>query len=605
MPQKYDFSGWATKNDLKCSDGRIIRRDAFKEQNGQVVPLVWMHMHDAPTNVLGHALLENRPEGTYCYGIFNETDAGQVGKELVRNKDIVGLSIYANKLKQNGPDVIHGSIKEVSLVIAGANPGAKIDNVLEHGEDVTDEMVLELVLEHDGMEYEEGEVEVEKEAEEVQEEPEVEKAEEEVVEEKEPEQEIEHKDETGDKRTVQDVIDTMTDEQKNVMFLLMEKALEYSDENEGEDEMKHNAFENTDNRKTLSHADMQAIVAQARRSGSLKDAFTDYVEANFMQHDDEDPVVEKYGLENIDVLFPDAKAVQNEPVFIKRDTGWVGKFLNGAKHTPFSRVKSMYADITEDDARARGYIKGKLKKEEVFPLFKRVTTPTTIYKKQKFDRDDIIDIDFDAIPWIKSEMRMMLNEEIARAGLVGDGRLASSDDKINEDNIRPIYKDTVNQVYAFNVPVAQGADDDATAKNFMKAIIKARKDYRGTGSPTLFTTTEMLTNMLLLEDGIGHTLYDEASLARKLRVKEIVEVPVMENTSRTADGFTFALMGIVVNPVDYVFGADKGGNVAMFDDFDIDYNQMKYLIETRCSGALVVPKSAMVVELKTEGVVSA
>ena len=588
MTKQYDFCGWATKNDLKCSDGRVIRRDAFKEQNGQVVPLVWMHMHDSPSNVLGHAILENRPEGVYCYGKFNDTEAGQVGKELIRNKDIVGLSIYANKLKQNGSDVLHGAIREVSLVIAGANPGAVIDGVVSHGEDVEDEFVLNLCLEHDGMSYEEGEIDIN----------------EEPVLEDDDEENVEHadndkgEDETmAEDKTVKDVVDAMTDDQKKVMYFLLAKALEDNsaeedtDEEKGDD-MKHNVFDNETRSNVLSHADMDQIIANAKRGGSMKDAFEDYVDSNFLRHDDDEEPVNpyatvEYGMQNIDVLFPDARAVQNEPVLLKRDDDWVGKFLNGAKHTPFARVKSMYADITEDDARAKGYMKATQKKDEVFPLFKRVTPPTTIYKKQKFDRDDIIDIDFDAIPWIKQEMRSMLNEELARAALIGDGRIPSSDEKINEDCIRPIMKDTTNSVYAYNVEVTEGADADATAKNFIRAAIKGRKNYRGKGNPTLWTTTDFLTDMLLLEDGQGRPLYETTeALARKLRVKEIVEVPVMEGETD--------LLGIIVNPADYVFGADKGGNVAMFDDFDIDYNQMKYLIETRCSGALVVPKSAMI-----------
>ena len=604
MAQKYDFSGWATKNDLKCSDGRTIRRDAFKDQDGMTVPLVWNHQHNDPDNVLGHALLQNRPEGVYTYGSFNDTESGQAAKLLVSHGDVVSLSIYANKLKQRGGDVLHGAIREVSLVLAGANPGASIDTVISHSDTEDEEAVISFVGENlsDCFTH-------------------TDEFEEEISEKEEPEEIVEHSDDKSDdeknekedkpmaeEKTIKDVFDSLTEEQKQAVYALIGMVVEDTKGNKGDEEMKQNAFDmdSMQSRNYLSHSDMDTIVAMARRGGSLKDAFNDYVEENFLQHDDDESEAATYGLQNMDVLFPDARAVQNEPVFIKRDDSWVGKFLNAAKHTPFARVKSMYADITEDDARALGYIKGHLKKEEVFPLFKRVTTPTTIYKKQKFDRDDIVDIDFDAIPWIKSEMRMMLNEEIARAGLVGDGRLASSDDKINEDCIRPIYKDTTNQVYAFNVAVTPGADADATAKNFIRAIIKARKDYRGKGSPTLFTTVDMLTDMLLLEDGQGRPLYaDEAALTRKLRVKEIVEVPVMENTKRTAGGFDYTLMGIVVNPADYVFGADKGGNVAMFDDFDIDYNQMKYLIETRCSGALVVPKSAMVVELKETAAPSA
>lgn len=592
MSKTYDFAGWATRNDLKCSDGRTIRRDAFKDQDGLIVPLVWNHQHNDPDNVLGHALLENRPEGVYTYGTFNDTESGQNAKIIVSHGDVVSLSIYANHLKQRGGDVLHGAIREVSLVLAGANPGAHIDTVLSHSEDDDEEAVISFVGDNvadcfshiDTFEVEE-ELEHKEDA-----------KEESADDEKEGAEKMAEKE-----KTVKEVFDTLTDEQKNAVYALIGMAVEDAKKggaDEGDEDMKHNAFDtdHMNSRNVLTHADMDQIIANAKRCGSMKDAFEDYVDANFLQHDDEENpyATVEYGMQNLDVLFPDARAVDSAPYLMKRDDDWVGKFLNGAKHTPFSRVKSMYADITEDDARARGYIKGHQKKDEVFPLFKRVTSPTTIYKKQKFDRDDIIDIDFDAIPWIKSEMRMMLNEEIARAGLLGDGRLPSSDDKINEDCIRPIAKDTVNGVYAFTVPVTEGADSDATAKNFIRAAIKGRKDYRGKGNPTLWTTTDFLTDMLLLEDGQGRPLYETTeALARKLRVKEIVEVPVMEGVT--------GLYGIIVNPADYVFGADKGGNVAMFDDFDIDINQMKYLIETRCSGALVTPKSAMIL---TSGSVS-
>lgn len=599
MPQKYDFSGWATRNDLKCSDGRTIRRDAFADQNGKIVPLVWMHMHNDPANVLGHALLENRPEGVYTYCFLNDSEQGQTAKELVRHKDIVGLSIYANKLKQNGGDVLHGAIREVSLVIAGANPGAYIDSVLTHGDASSDEFVLETYLEHDGMNYEEGEYEEPTEPEEAEE-----------VEE--PEEVVQHadsdeseKEEKGDsdmaeEKTLKDVFETLNEEQKQAVYAMIGLALEDANggDDEGDDEdMKHNVFDSYESEDVLSHADMTAIVDDAKRNGSLKDAYERYVDDNFLQHDDP----QTYGIRGIDVLFPDPRAVNDTPVFIKREDSWVSDFLNGARHTPFSRIKSMYADITEEDARARGYMKGKQKKDEVFPIFKRTTPPTTVYKKQKMDRDDIVDItDMDVVAFIKGEMRGMLNEEIARAGLLGDGRTPSSDDKINEQCIRPIYTDTEQQIYAFNVIVTPGADEDLTTKEFIRSIIKARKDYRGSGNPTLYTTEDMLTNMLLLEDGMGRALYDtETALATKLRVKKIVTVPVMDNVSRTTADGTYQLAGIVVNPSDYTFGADKGGSVNMFEDFDIDFNQYKYLIETRCSGALTVPKSAMVVEIKT------
>lgn len=640
MPERYDFSGWATRNDVKCSDGRTIRQNAFKDQNGKTVPLVWMHQHSAPENVLGHAILENRPEGVYAYCTFNDTESGRIGKQLVAHKDIVGLSIYANQLKQSpAKDVVHGMIREVSLVIAGANPGATIDAVLAHGDVVEDALVLELNLEHSdfSLDYDEGEVElvplveetevveeIEEVPEEVSEElPESEDEEilEEEVSEETEEEPIEHSDvkeeekdegepEMAKEKTIKEVFDELTEEQKTVVYALIGQAIEDAkagaDEGDEED-MKHNVFDTDEmnSGNVLSHADMQQIMVNGKRIGSLKDAYNEYMDENFLQHDDDtEPALPvagvDYGVGGIDNLFPDAQRVA-APFMLKRSDDWVSVIMNGAKHTPFSRIKSLYADITADDARAKGYLKGHEKHDEVFPLFKRITTPTTVYKKQKLDRDDIVDIDFDVIPWIKSEMRVLLNEEIARAALVGDGRSPASEDKINPLNIRPIYTDTDNQVYAFNVPVTPGADDDATAKAFIRAAIKGRKDYRGSGKPVLFCTEEMLTNMLLLEDGVGRALYEtEDALATKLRVSKIISVPVMENQVReNVSGYDYTLAGIIVNPADYCFGADKGGAVSLFDDFDIDFNQMKYLIETRCSGALIVPKSAMILELKT------
>lgn len=656
MPEKYDFSGWATRNDVKCSDGRTIRRNAFKDQSGTAVPLVWMHQHNAPENVLGHAILENRDEGVYAYCTFNDTESGQIGKQLVAHKDIVGLSIYANQLKQSpAKDVVHGMIREVSLVIAGANPGATIDAVLAHGDVVEDAFVMELNLEHSdyAIDYEEGEIELvpiyEEEdevehADDLEAEPEKEPEKEKTVkdvfdsftdeqktvvyaligevlesankdesededEDEEPVKHSEEEEEEGEpemakEKTIKDIFDTLTEEQKTVVYALIGQAIEDAkkdvDEDEGDEDMKHNLFDNDfmSSESVLSHADMDQIMANGKRIGSLKDAYNEYMDENFLQHDD--PVGPTYGIDGIDNLFPDAQRVA-EPFILKRADDWVSVFMNGSKHTPFSRIKSLYADITADDARAKGYIKGNEKNDEVFPLFKRITTPTTVYKKQKLDRDDVLDIDFDVIPWIKSEMRVLLNEEIARAALVGDGRSNASDDKINPLNIRPVYTDTESQVYAFNVPVTPGADDDATAKAFIRAAIRGRKNYRGSGRPILFVTEDMLTNMLLLEDGVGRALYEtEDALATKLRVSKIIPVPVMDNLVReNVSGFDYTLAGIIMNPADYCFGADKGGAVSLFDDFDIDFNQMKYLIETRCSGALIVPKSAMVLELKT------
>ena len=563
---KYDFTGWATKNNLRCSDGRTILQDAFKHNDGQTVPLVWNHQHNDPHNVLGHALLENRTEGVYAYCKFNDTEAGQNAKTLVQHGDVTALSIYANQLKQNGGNVQHGVIREVSLVLAGANPGAFIDSVLRHGESSDEEAVIytgeNLELSH---------------AEENQNEPE-----------KGDKEEMDNKE-----KTIQDVVDSMSEEQKNVMYALIGKALEdnavqHSNNNEnngGEEEMKHNVFEN-DNKQgnnTLSHAEMETIFTDAKRFGSLKESV--------MQHS------EQFGIENIDYLFPDHKTLNNAPEFVKRDTDWVSVVMGGVHHTPFSRIKSMQADLREDEARARGYMKGKLKKEEVFSLLKRTTDPQTIYKKQKLHRDDVLDItNFDVVAWLKSEMRMMLDEEIARAILVGDGRLSSDDDKIQENHIRPIYKE--EELYCVHKTIEhQEGDADKRAKAFIKTAIKARKDYKGSGQPTLFCSEDLLTDMLLLEDNNGRVIYDsEAKLATALRVSKIVTVPVMENVSREDRGVNKDLLGIIVNLKDYNVGADKGGAVSMFEDFDIDNNAQKYLIETRCSGALVKPFSAIVIE---------
>ena len=596
--EKYDFSGWATRNDLRCSDGRVIRRDAFKDDDGQIRPLVWMHQHNDPTNVLGHALLENRPEGVYAYCTFNNTEKGRYAKELVEHGDVNALSICANQLKQNGPDVIHGAIREVSLVLAGANPGAFIQSVMKHSDSDGDEdgnfvvftgekLTLHHADEMDGdseerdtsgsISHAEGDAQV--------------------VENDEPD-DIKSENE----ETAADVFNTLTDKQKNVVYDMLGKALEgdaESDEDEndetegGKETMKHNVFEPKDPKEenTLSHDAMTAIIGDAKRYGSMKESFLAHAE--------------EYGIDNIDYLFPEDRVVTgNTPMFIQRDMSWVNELMGSIHHSPFSRIKSLFADITEDDARAKGYIKGKLKKEEFFSLMKRSTTPTTIYKKQKMDRDDVIDItDFDVIAWLKTEMRMMLNEEIARACLVGDGRLSSSDDKINEQNIRPIWTD--DDLFTIKAPftVSGGATADDKARAFIRACIKARKDYKGSGNPILFTTEDIVTDCLLLTDANGRDLYESVDkLATKLRVRKIVTVPVMEGLTRKGTGedsaSTYALYGIIVNPADYHVGADKGGAVNMFDDFDIDYNQQKYLIETRCSGALVKPYSAIAVEEK-------
>ncbi len=600
--KKYDFCGWATKNDIRCSDGRVIKHGAFKMNDGMIVPLVWNHKHDDPFNVLGHALLENRNEGVYAYCTFNETEQGVNAKSLVRHGDVCALSIYANQLKQNGSDVIHGNIREVSLVLAGANPGATIESVIVHSDEDSDEAMY--VICEDGLkDFLEHNDEDDNETETTEEENSMKKNEE----------VIEH----ADEKTVQDVIDTMNEEQKKVLYALVGAALSgdedsKEDNNEEDAEVKHNVFDNeVDEKNTLSHADMQEIMKNAKRTGSLKQAVEDFgiEKLEALQHDGETP---KYGVENpygimgiaadqnslgIDALFPDATNYFKTPQWISRNMDWVSKFLNAASHSPFARVKTMFADITEDEARARGYIKGTLKKEEVFSLLKRVTEPQTIYKKQKLDRDDVIDIvDFDVVAWIKAEMRIMLNEEIARAALIGDGRVSGSDGKIDETHIRPIWTDA--DFFTIKTPVTANADPDVQAKNFIRAAVKARKDYKGSGNPVLFTTEDMLTDMLLMEDTTGRVIYDtQDKLATALRVSSIVTVELMENKTRSVSGVTHTLAGIIVNPRDYNFGADKGGSVALFDDFDIDYNQMKYLIETRCSGALVRPYSAIVLEL--------
>lgn len=577
---KYDFSGWATKNNLKCSDGRTILKDAFKHNDGQTVPLVWNHQHNDPLNVLGHALLENREEGVYAYCTFNETEGGRNAKQLVEHGDVTALSIYANQLKQQGGNVQHGVIREVSLVLAGANPGAFIDSILRHGETSDEEGVI---YTGENLElYHAKEIQNEKKEED-----------------KNVDNEIQH----ADERTVQDVVDSMTEEQRNVMYALIGQALEdngveHSNIENGGEEMKHNVFENDNNKENvLSHADMEQILRDAKRVGSLKEAV--------LQHADEhgDAIYDNYGIrpnddgEGISMLFPEYRNMNNVPEFIKRDTGWVAQVMSGVHHTPFSRIKSMFADIREDEARALGYMKGDLKKEEVFSLLKRTTDPQTIYKKQKLHRDDVIDItSFDVVAWIKQEMRMMLEEEIARAILIGDGRLADDDNKIQQQHIRSIANEEPLFAIHKDLQVAEGEE---RAKGFIKTVIRARKDYKGSGEPTLFLAEDMLVEMLLLEDKNGRLIYEsEAGLARALRVKNIVTVPVMEGAQNLAKDKN--ILGIVVNLKDYNVGADKGGAVAMFEDFDIDYNAQKYLIETRCSGALVKPFSAIIIEEDAE-----
>lgn len=573
--EKYDFSGWATRNNLKCTDGRVIMNNAFKHNDGRKVPLVWNHQHDNPHNVLGHAVLENREEGVYAYGVFNDTDSAQAAKLLVQHGDVTSLSIWANRLQEKQKQVFHGDIREVSLVLAGANPGAKIESIMKHEDGSDEEAIIfndreDLVLSHaDKSEPEEP------------------------AKEPEPEKKKEEEPVANEDKTVQEVFDTLTEEQKTVVYAMIAAAMDGDDQEDDEEEndeeetpdMKHNVFDRQEEEQenVIAHADMMAVLNDAKRFGSLKESA--------MQH----------GITDIEFLFPDAQNVTPTPTWIDRDQTWVDDVMSNTHHTPFSRIKSMAADITADEARAKGYTKNKKKMDEVFTLLKRVTTPATVYKKQSLDRDDVIDItDFDVIAWLKVEMRGKLNEEIARSVLISDGRLSSDEDKINETNIRPIWTDDDLYAVKVNVDVAANATADEKAKATIRAIIKSRKEYKGSGNPTFYTTEDVLTDMLLLEDGQGRVIYDTIEkLTTALRVKKIVTVAPMESKTREEGGKTLELLGIVVNLKDYTIGADKGGAVNMFDDFDIDYNKMKYLIETRCSGALVLPHSALVLERET------
>jgi len=608
MRKKYDFAGWATRNDLKCSDGRTIRAGAFADQDGMTVPLVWNHDHSDPGNVIGHSVLFNKPQGVYSENYLNDTEAGRNVRELLKHGDIKQLSIYANRLKQNGGDVLHGVIREVSVVLAGANPGAFIDSVIVHSfdGDEDDGAIIytgeDIYIEHSDKKKEDEDEDVEeKEVPEKEEESEDESKPSDEEDEDEEEEdmpdkkkkELEHADaeenkevDNGGDETIQDVFDTLTDKQKDAVYAIIGMALEdeESDNDEEEEEVKHNVFDNEYNEDdVLTHSEMEAIFSDAKRYGSLREAT--------LQH----------GITNIGVMFPDAKLTGGMQE-VKRDDEWVAGVMSGVSHSPFSRVKSMYANLTEDDARAKGYIKGKMKKEEFFGVVSRDVSPTTIYKKQKIDRDDLIDItDFDVVSYMKQEMRSMLNEEIARAILVSDGRTPGTEDKINEGNIIPIWKDS--DVFSIKVDVPfEASDTDAQkAKKIIRAAVKNRKLYKGSGNPVLYTTEDWLTEMLLLEDLNQRVIYDTVEkLATAMRVSRIVTVPVMENLVRTysVEGTTYNkdLIGIIVNLKDYNVGADKGGEVNMFDDFDIDYNAQKYLIETRCSGALVKPYSAMVLE---------
>lgn len=649
MDKKFDCSGWATRANMLCSDGRIIRKNAFEDCDGKTVPVVWNHEHNDPNAVLGHALLENRDDGVYAFITFNETDAGQNAKLLVQHKDVDRLSIYANKLKQMGGDVIHGIIREVSLVLAGANPGAVIDTVMAHGEDSEEEGIIysgEFIenvepLFHADKE-EKGDPEMAEETKKQEADnggktiadvynamtDEQKKAVQAMIgmaiedtkkdgdkaasDDEKKTEEVKHSDDSSDEteenekkeKTVADVFATFTDEQKKVVYALIGQALEdagvdVDDEDDedakhsafdddekyegGNDTMKHNVFDqetNTENQEVLSHSEMVDIFNEAKRNGSLADTV--------LQH----------GITNVEYLFPDAKTIDNVPGFIKREDDWVAEVMAGVHKSPFSRIKSIFANITADEARARGYIKGKKKIDEVFSLLKRTTSPITIYKKQKLDRDDVIDItDFDVVAWLKTEMRMMLDEEIARAILVGDGRNSSDESKINEQNVRPIWTDDDVYTVKSEIAITKSTTADEKAKAFIKACIKSRKEYKGSGNPVMFMSEDMLTDCLLLEDVNGRVIYDTVEkLATTLRVSKIITVPVMEGLKRVKGANTHFLGGIYVNLKDYNLGADNGGAVNMFDDFDIDYNAQKYLIETRCSGAMIKPYGAVAIE---------
>lgn len=579
-PDKYDFCGYATKNDVKCSDGRVICRDAFKDDSGKTVPLLYQHLHDDPSNVLGHAVLENREDGVYAYCTFNNSEKAQIVKELVRHKDLDSLSIYANRLKQSGERVVHGVIRELSIVLAGANPKATIENIsLAHADgspagELDDEAIIKanIIIE----DSEDG---------------------------------IEHAD-SDKSKTVGEVFNTLTDEQKEAVYSMILDVsggnLEHSEE--GGEDMKENIFENheKEDKSILSHDAIKSIIQDARESkaSSLKEVFMaaegsekflSHAVSQNMPHGE--PGVD-YGIKDIEFLFPEYRAVRNEPDMIKRDDAWVAGVISGTNKTPFSRIKTMTVDVTEDIARARGYKKGRLKKEEVIKLAKRVTGPTTIYKKQRLDRDDIIDItDFDVVSWLKREMQMMLREELARAILIGDGRDSMSEDKINEDNIRPIYKE--NELYAYHVDVDLGDEDNSAYISVIDQIAESMLDYKGSGSPVLYTTKKTHFRMKRVKDQVGRNLYNsESDLLDALGVTRIVDVPVMEGI--TDSSTSKDLIGIIVDLKDYTIGTNRGGQTTFFDDFDIDFNQYVYLYETRLSGALTRVDSAIILEAASD-----
>jgi len=600
--RKPDFTGWATKTGIKCTDGRTIMENAFADQDGKTVPLVWQHMHDDPDLVLGHAVLHNKKGGVWTEGYFNESPKGKQAKMLVESGDITSLSIYANQLKQQGGNVMHGVIRELSVVLAGANMGATIDNVLLAHGDGMDELEDEAIIYSD-------------EAEELlflehADEPEKKEENKSMAEEnKAPEAKT-------DDRTVKDVWDSMTEEQQQVCYYMIGQALEGDKGDDKEDDaaehsdedgevmtMKTNVFDqDTRREEVLSHADQQKIIERAKKLGSMSEAWEEALETNeALAHAvyNDDGSEQTYGIANIDYLFPDYQELNTTPDKIQRPNDWVSTLMNGVTKKPFARIRTTHANITMDEARAKGYIKGNQKRDEVFNLLRRSVDPQTVYKKQKFDRDDVIDItDFDVIAWTKAEMREMLNEEIARAILIGDGRGVSDPDKVMPEHIKPIWTD--DDLYAVKVPVTVGTTDEDTAKNAIRAAIKARKLYKGSGNLTCFTSEDWLSEMLLMEDGFGHSLYKtEQELATKLRVNRIVTVPQMENLTRTVNGVTKKVIAIIVDLKDYATGTNRRGQVEMFDDFDIDFNQYKYLIETRLSGMLVKPFSALILETGT------
>ena len=620
-PDKYDFRGYATKNNIKCADGRTIRKDAFKNCDGEIVPLVWGHKHDDPGKVLGHAVLENRDDGVYTYGVFNETEAGKNARELVRHGDVKALSIYANKLVQKAGDVLHGVIREVSLVLAGANPGARIEDLsFEHDFDEDSDDFEALIFNGENVElaHSDGNLSAKQQALIDLQYLDIAKKQDYLnhqlayadqvlqhANEKMEEAEMANNAQNEDTRTVKDVFDGMTEEEKNVVYFMIGQALEQKEEEDAN--MAHNVFESDIASQAIMHDAMAAVISDGPKYGSLRKSYEHHMNEGALAHAIDTTGMTTpaawtpdgsgnyasgtgYGINGIDYLFPEARELNNPPAFIKRDTDWVDVVLGGVHKTPFSRIKTTFANITEDEARAKGYIKGNQKKDEFFALMKRITTPQTVYKKQKFDRDDIIDItDMNIVAWVKTEMRMMLNEELARAILIGDGRSISSDDKISESNIRPIVSDV--DLFTIKKVVAAGSTDEETAKNAIKVALRARKDYKGSGNPIFLTTEDWLTSMLLIEDTIGRRLYNtENDVAAAIRAKKIVTSPVLENYT---DASNRELIGIFVNLNDYNVGTDKGGEVNMFDDFDIDYNQFKYLIETRCSGALTMPYSAI------------